>query len=129
MEDVHIQELLLENISLKYAGLAELLGFSRGYISEVKAGKRPISAEYKVRCVEKLHKPGFRFNIFWFEDPEKHPFWVPEDYWMHQFDSEIQVFASEHPEFHALLEKVAKLPPKRRKKWLDAAKAMFDLAD
>lgn len=107
--------------------LASLLEMSDGFLSQVANGKREISSEYKVRCVERITRPGFRFNIFWFEDPEKHPFWVPEDYWMNAFDPDIQVLAQMKPEILKMLERVAKLPKEKQEAWIEVARTMFGL--
>ena len=129
MNDSDLQEQILQQTGLKYSELADLLDFSRGHISQIKAGKKAIHGEYKVRCVERLQKPGFRFNIFWFEDPERHPFWVREDYWMNLYPAQVQLLATIRPDFVELLEKASKLTPERREKWLRVVKELFELQD
>ncbi|MEQ8353833.1 MAG: helix-turn-helix transcriptional regulator [Leptospiraceae bacterium] len=121
--------MLLERTGLKYIQLAELLGFNRSVLSKIASGKLEISAEYKMRCVERLRRPGYRFNIFWFEDPEKHPFWVPEDYWLNQFGPEFQVLAQMKPDFMEALKRVARLPPEKQERWLNMARDLFNLGE
>ncbi len=129
MTDSELQERILTETGMKYAELADALSFNRAHISHVKSGKKAILAEYKMRCVERLRRPGYRFNIFWFEDPEKHPFWVPEDYWLNQFDPEFQVLAQMKPDFMEALKRVARLPPEKQERWLNMARDLFNLGE
>lgn len=121
--------MLLTETGLKYNQLAELLGFNRSVLSKIAGGKQGISAEYKVRCVECLKKPGFRFNIFWFENPEKEPFWIPEGDWTNLYSARVLHLATIRPDFLELLEKAARLSPERREKWLRVVRELFELQD
>ncbi len=130
MKDSEIQSKLMEELGAKNRSeLSKRLGIAYSLINHISRDERQITSEYKVRCAENLRRPGYRFNIFWFEDPEKHPFWVPEDYWLNQFDPDIQVIAQLKPDFMEALKRVARLPPEKQERWLNMARDLFNLGE
>ena len=111
------------------AELSKAIETAYSLVNHISHDERPITSEYKVRCVQNLRRDGFRFNIFWFEDPERHPFWVREDYWMNLYPPQVQLLATIRPDFVELLEKASQLTPERREKWLRVVKELFELQD